>query len=195
MPCGSTGPSGPTSGCSTTRRAPRRPVRAACPGGPSSPETAGWPSRSSRRAWSAWCERLKGAPSAFLERGVVAFAIAGVELAGAGDLRALVQKLAPVGEPSRGPGYGEERGEHVDRKADGLVDEARVEVDVGIEAAGGEVLVGQRPLLQLESDVEQRVLACHFEHLVRRALDDAGPGVVVLVHAVAEALEATLPPL
>ena len=44
-------------------------------------------------------------------------------------------------------------------------------------------------LLELEGDVEQRVLAGDLEHLVGGALDDRRPRVVVLVDAVAEALQ------
>jgi hypothetical protein len=73
-----------------------------------------------------------------------------------------------------------------------LVDEARVEVDVGVQLAVDEVRVGQRGLLERQRDVEQRVLAGHLEHVVRGLLDDRRPRVVVLVHPVAEAHQAAL---
>jgi ATP-dependent Clp protease ATP-binding subunit ClpA len=43
----------------------------------------------------------------------------------------LVEQLHPVGQPARGAGDGEEHREHLEGEAHGLVDEARVEVDVG----------------------------------------------------------------
>src|SRR5579875_718334 len=111
------------------------------------------------------------------------------------DLGVLLDELLPVGQPTGHPGDGEQHGEHLRREAHGLVDEARVEVDVGIQLAGDEVLVRQGDLFELQGHVEERVFAGDGEHLVGRALDDFGPGVVVLVHPVAEALEQALAPL
>ena len=68
-----------------------------------------------------------------------------------------------------------------------LVDEAGVEVDVRVQLAADEVVVAERDLLELQGDVEQRVLAGDLEHVVGRLLDDRRPRVVVLVDAVAEA--------
>jgi hypothetical protein len=73
-----------------------------------------------------------------------------------------------------------------------LVDEARVEVDVRVELALDEVLVLERDALELDGDVEERVLARDLEDLVGQLLDDLGARVVVLVDAVAEAHEAHL---
>ncbi len=55
-------------------------------------------------------------------------------------------------------------------------------------------VVRQRRLLELEGDVEQRVLAGDLEDVVGGLLDDRGPRVVVLVDAVAEALQRALCP-
>src|SRR3546814_20105818 len=63
---------------------------------------------------------------------------------------------------------------------------------VRVEPPRREVLVGERGLLELERDVEQRVLAGDGEALVSRLLDDLRPGVVALVDAVAEAMEQAL---
>src|SRR5262245_52301726 len=115
-----------------------------------------------------------------------------VELARAGDLLVLLEQLDPVRQPARHPGDGEQHREHLGGEVHGLVDQAGVEVDVGVELPRDEVVVGQRHLLELERDVEQRVAAGDLEHLVRGLLDDLGPRVVALVHAVAEALELDL---
>src|SRR5664280_1224649 len=120
---------------------------------------------------------------------VVPLGFSYVELPRAGDLRVLIEHLLPVGEPARRPGNGEQHGEHLERKPHGLVDEARVEVDVGVEPAGDEVLVGEGDLLELQGDVQQRVLAGDLEHLVGGLLDDLGPRVVALVDPVAEPLQ------
>ena len=84
---------------------------------------------------------------------------------------------------------GEEHGVHLDRESHGLVDEARVEVDVRVELAAHEVVVGEGGFFKLESNVEKFVLAGDLEHVVGDLLDDLGPWVVVLVHAVTKALQ------
>jgi hypothetical protein len=61
-------------------------------------------------------------------------------------------------------------GNHVQREAHRLVDEARVEVDVRVELALDEVLVLERDLLELDGDVDERVLADRVEDLVARRL-------------------------
>jgi hypothetical protein len=68
-----------------------------------------------------------------------------------------------------------------------LVDQAGVEVDVGVELALDEVLVLERDLLQLLGDLEQRVDPGDLEDVVAGLLDDLGARVVVLVDPVAEA--------
>ena len=127
-------------------------------------------------------------PSALVEGDVVARLGAGVPLTRAADLLVLVaEQLLPVGQPADGAGDGEQHGEHVHREAECLVDQAGVEVDVRVQLAAGEVLVAERNLFELQGDVEQRVLARDLEDVVRGLLDDGGPRVVVLVHAVTEA--------
>src|SRR5215204_5480429 len=128
---------------------------------------------------------------ALVYRHIVYVAGAGVDLARTGDLElGVVHHLHPLGHPTRGAGYGEHDGEGVCRYTQGFVDEAGVEVDVGIEFAAREVVVVERPLFELDRDVEQRALLVRgLEHLVDVAADDPGPRVVVLVHPVAEAHE------
>src|SRR5918999_1209701 len=122
---------------------------------------------------------------------VIYFAGAGIDLARTGDLElGVVDHLHPLGHPTRSAWYGEHDGEGVRRYPEGFVDEARVEVDVGIELAAREVVVVQRLLFELDGDVEQRALLVRgLEHLVDVPADDPGPRVVVLVHPVPEAHE------
>src|SRR4051812_16474386 len=105
------------------------------------------PSRS--RARRAAQERSE--LGAVADADVLARALARVDLARARDLLLLVlHHLQPLGDPARGAGDGEHDREHVDRKPQGLVDQARVEVDVGVQLALDEVLVLERDLLDLE---------------------------------------------
>ena len=72
----------------------------------------------------------------------------------------------------------------------GLVDETRVEVDIGVELAFLEVVIVQRGLLKLLGDL-QKIFApgLQFEDLVGVLFDDCGAGIIVAVDAVAEAHE------
>src|SRR5918998_4908375 len=97
--------------------------------------------------------------SALVYRHVVCLAGAGVDLARTGDLElGVVPHLHPLGHPTGGAWYGEHDGEGVRRYPEGFVDEAGVEVYVGIELAAREVVVIERMLFELDGDVEQRAL-------------------------------------
>ena len=116
-----------------------------------------------------------------------------IDLARPGDLLLLVlDHLVPLREPAGHARNREENREHLDGELHGLVDEARIEVHVGVQLAFQEVLVLERDPLELERDVEERVLARDLEDLLGHVLDDLRARVVVLVDAVAEAHEARL---
>src|SRR3546814_2025998 len=69
--------------------------------------------------------------------------------------------------------------------------DARIEVDVRVEAALDEVVVLERDLLEFDRDFEQRIVDAEFaQYLMRRLMDDAGARIVVLIDAVAEAEQA-----
>src|SRR5206468_939811 len=135
----------------------------------------------------------RAAVAALIERHVRPLVVADVELLRARDLLLLVeQHLGPLRHPARRARDGEQDREHGDREPHRLVDDARVEVDVGIEPARHEVVVLQRDALEVDRDVDERVLPRHLEHLVSDPLDDLRARVVVLVDAVAEAGEPQL---
>src|SRR5262245_40931558 len=67
----------------------------------------------------------------------------------------VADQLVPLRDPAHGAGEREDRREHRDRDAERLVDDARVEIDVGIELALDEVVVLQRYLLQRHCQLEQ----------------------------------------
>ncbi|CAB4728169.1 unannotated protein [freshwater metagenome] len=94
-----------------------------------------------------------------------------------------------MGKPTRHAGNSEQHRVHLDREAHGLVNKTRVEVDIRVELAAHEVIVGESGFFKLEGDVEKFVLAGDLEHVVGNLLDDLGSRVVVLVHAVAETLK------
>src|SRR5262249_38124402 len=124
--------------------------------------------------------------AALLHRHEVALGRSGLDLSRAGDLLLrLEDHLLPLRQPARGARKGEQDRGHLDREARRLVDAARVAVDVGIEIAVFEVLLVERAPLELHRDVDQGIPAGDLEDLLGRALDDARPRVVRLVHAVA----------
>ena len=67
---------------------------------------------------------------------------AGVDLARPSDaVFGGADHFFPMGDPAGQAPEGEHDGEHVGRDAHGGVDDAAVEIDVGVELAGHEVLV------------------------------------------------------
>src|ERR1700751_5918630 len=132
---------------------------------------------------------MAAARLAGIDGGVVALGVAGVNLARTADLAVtLVVHLTPVRDPAGQPAQREQHGEHPGREPERPVDEAGVEVDVGVELALDEIVVGQRGLFELLGDVQQVVVAAELgQDLVGLFLDDPRSRVIVLVHAVAEA--------
>ena len=131
--------------------------------------------------------------SALVDRHVVAGANAVVPLHRSRDLLvAILQQFGVVREPTGHSRNREQHGEHLDGEAKRLVNQARVEVDVGVQLALHEVVVAKCGLFKFQCDVEQRVLSRHLKYVVRSFLDDLGARVVVLVHAVAETHQAAL---
>src|ERR671919_1946829 len=149
---------------------------------------------SGARLASAWRRTSSGSDtrSALIDRDLFAHGRPDVDLPWAADLRlGRRHHLLPLGDPSRQPPDREAVGEHVLREADGAVDQARVEVDVGVEAATDEVLVVQRDLFEALGNLEQRLVGTgRGQDPVRRLLDDRRAGIEVLVDAVPEAREA-----
>ena len=91
-------------------------------------------------------------------------------------------------DPARQPAEGEQHGEHPGRKAHRPIDHPGIEVDVRVELALNEVVVGQRDLFHGLGDVEQLVISTQLaEDLVGLLLDDSGARIVILVNPVAEA--------
>ena len=123
-----------------------------------------------------------------LDRHVIPLVVAQIHLPRAGDLLLGIRDhFQPLGQPARGAAQREQHREHVGREAHRLVDDAAVEVHVGIELAGDEVLVVQRHFLQRHRHVDQRIGAGDLKDVIRNLLDDAGARVIVLVDTVAKA--------
>src|SRR3954463_3919655 len=117
-----------------------------------------------------------------IDRHEVPELLAGVDLARPADLGLLVvDHLLPVGDPAGQAAEREHDGEHVRRDAHRAVDDAAVEVDVGVQLLRHEVIVAQRDLLHALGEIEQRILDSEVrEDLVAHLLEDLGARVVVL---------------
>src|SRR5712692_2718236 len=126
--------------------------------------------------------------AALLDRHVMARVVAEVDLAGAGNLLLGVEEhFFPLRNPPGSAWNREQHREHRHRETHRLVDEAGVEVHIGIELALYEVFVFEGDALTFESDFKERILAHEVENFIGDALDDARAGIVMLVDAVAEA--------
>src|SRR5713226_3977192 len=123
-----------------------------------------------------------------LDGDVAALLLAQVHLPRPGDfLLPVEQHLFPLTDPPGRAWNGEQYREHGHRETHRLIDQAAVEVHVGIELAADEVIVFQGDALAFQRDLGQWVPAHHLKHLVRDALDNAGPRVIILVDAMSEA--------
>src|SRR5467141_5165701 len=91
--------------------------------------------------------------------------------------------LFPLRDPPGGARNREEDGKHGHRESHRLINEAGVEIHVGIELALHEVFVFKSDAFAFESDFEKGVLAHEFEYFVSDVLDDAGARIVILVNA------------
>ena len=99
---------------------------------------------------------------------------ADINLARALELEARIfAGFFPVRDPAGQTSEREHHGEHLLGDADGAVDDAAVEIHVGVEVARQEILVVQAVILKLMRDVEQRVIDLElFEQVVATCLDD-----------------------
>ncbi len=73
-----------------------------------------------------------------------------------------------------------------------MVNQPRIKVNVRIQLPLNEVLVFERNLLKLERDVEFWVASRYFEHFVGELLNDFCTRIVVLVHTMPKAHQATV---
>ena len=110
-----------------------------------------------------------------------------VDLPRPGDLLiGVLQHLLPLRQPSGDAGDGKEHREHVHGELHRLVNQAGIEIDVGIELPLDEVFVFEGDSFQLQRQIEQQVLSRDLEDFVSHLLDDLGAGIVILVDAVPE---------
>src|SRR3954468_6232255 len=106
--------------------------------------------------------------------------MSGVNLARSRDLLLRVSDhFLPLCQPADGTWDGKHHREHVRLESHGLVDDARIEVDVRIQLALDEVLIVERNLLQLHRNVDLRISPRDLEYLFGSALDDLRARIVV----------------
>ena len=131
------------------------------------------------------------AVGALSERDVVADGGAGVDLTGSVDAAGVVIALfAPVSEPAWESAKGEHDGEHICGDAHGAIEDTAVEVDVGVEFSGDEVIVFEGNFFEVAGDFEEWVGDAEFvEDLFGHFAEDGGAGVKVFVDAVAKSHE------
>src|SRR5690606_27731225 len=109
------------------------------------------------------------------------------DLAWAGNaLFRVLDQFQPLRQPAGGAAQGKEHREHIHRKAHGLIDDAAVEVYVGVELPLHKVFVFKGNTLQLDGDIEERVAPGDVEDIIGNLLDDLGARIVVLIDTVAK---------
>src|SRR3989339_1849993 len=96
----------------------------------------------------------------FIERHPVSLSRTEANLTRSGNfLIRVVQVFLPVGKPSGGSRNGEQDGEEVHRESHGLIDQSRIEVNIGIQLTLHEVFIFQSNSLQFQSEIKLRVFS------------------------------------
>ena len=87
----------------------------------------------------------------------LALVVCSCDMPRAADTAILGDHFFPLSNPAGQAAHGKEDREHVHRKAQGAIDDARIEIDIGIELPFLEIVVGERCLFELLGEVEQRI--------------------------------------
>src|SRR5437879_12815327 len=125
-----------------------------------------------------------------MDGNVMARVVAEIDVAGPRDLLLRVEAhLFPLGDPPGSARNREQHGEHGHWEAHRLINEAGVEVHVGIELALDEVIILEGDAFALQSNFEQGILAHKLEHFISDVLDDAGARIIIFVNAMTESHE------
>src|SRR5204862_4813731 len=116
-----------------------------------------------------------GSP-ALRPRDVLAFGRADIDLPRTRDLLLRVgEHLLPLRDPAGGSRDREQDREDRYREPHRLVDQSRIEVDVGVELPSDEVIVRQSDSLELQGDVKERIASGYVEDEIGNAFDDRRP--------------------
>src|SRR5437879_315028 len=144
-------------------------------------------SRASRIRYAKWIPCFL---AALIDRNVMPRVVAKVDLAGPRNfLLGIEEHLFPLCDPAGSARNREQHGKHGHRETHRLINQAGVEIHVGIQLALDEVFIFEGDSFAFEGDFEQRILAHQIENFVRNTLDDAGARIVILVNAMTEAHE------
>src|SRR5213082_3629464 len=109
------------------------------------------------RRYAKWIPRFL---TALIDRNIVAGIVSEVNLPGPGDFMLGIQKhLFPLRNPTRSPRNREQHREHGHWEAHRLINEAGIEIHVGVEFALHEIIIFQGDALALQGDFEERVLS------------------------------------
>src|SRR5712692_9801215 len=128
--------------------------------------------------------------AALFDRNVMARAVAEINLSRSRDFLFRVEEhLFPLRNPARRAWNRKQDRKHGHRESHRLINEAGVEVHVGIELALDEVFILESDAFAFQGNFEKRILAHEVEHLIGDVLDDAGARIVILVDAMTEAHE------
>src|SRR5260370_38939092 len=134
--------------------------------------------------------------AALFDGNVMARVVSKVDLAWPRNfLFGVEEHLFPLGYPPGSARNREQNRKHGHRKTHRLINEAGVEIHVGIEFAFDEVIVLEGDAFAFESNFEKRVLAHKLENFVGDMFDDAGARIVILVNAVAKSHQLDFPGL
>src|SRR5260370_3754041 len=128
--------------------------------------------------------------AALFDRNVMASIVSKVDLAWPRNfLLGIEEHLFPLRDPAGSARNREQNGKHGHRETHRLINQAGVEIHVGIELALDEVFIFEGDPFAFEGDFEERALAHQIENFVTNTLNDAGARIGPCVNALAESHE------
>src|SRR5260370_8270650 len=131
--------------------------------------------------YAKWIRSFVGA---LVDRNGMGGVVAKIDLAWPRNfLLGIEEHLFPLRDPARSSRNREQYGKHGHRETHRLINQAGVEIHVGIKLALDEVFIFEGDPFAFEGDFEERVLAHQIENFVSNNLNDACARIVIFVTA------------
>ena len=128
----------------------------------------------------------------FVHWHVISCSMANIVLSWPDDLvLRIVEELIPVRKPANCPWNHEEDWEHISWESQSFVDNATVEIYIGVKFSLNEVGVTKSNLFKFNSNFDQFLLSYNFKDFFSYLLDQCSSWVIVFVHSMAKTVEKT----
>lgn len=120
--------------------------------------------------------------------------VPGVVLTGTNDfVLGVIHELVPVCKPPGQSGNHEENWEHISWESHSLINDATVEVNIGIELPLDKILITQSNPFQFHSNLYKFLLTGDLENILCNTLDNFSSGIIAFIDTMTEPIQQFLP--